>query len=63
MQSTFEDVISKGSIKLRMAEIVRKMIHEGVDPNIEWKESAYETHGKERLGILREAMKSMEGGS
>lgn len=55
-QSTFEDMISKGSIKLRiMAEIVRDMIHEGVNPNKEWKESAYEEHGNEMLEILRNA--------
>ena len=55
-QSTFEDMISKGSIKLRiMAEIVRDMIHEGINPNKEWKESAYEEHGNEMLEILRNA--------
>ena len=55
-QSTFEDMISKGSIKLRiMAEIVRNMIHEGNNPNKEWKESAYEEHGNEMLEILRNA--------
>lgn len=55
-QSTFEDMISKGSIKLRiMAEIVRDMIHEGINPNKEWKESAYEEHGNEMLEILRSA--------
>lgn len=52
-QSTFEDMISKGSIKLRiMAEIVRDMIHDGINPNKEWKESAYMKHGKEMLEIL-----------
>ena len=55
-QSTFEDMISKGSIKLRiMAEIVRDMIHEGVNPNKEWKEKAYIEHGNEMLEILRDA--------
>lgn len=55
-QSTFEDMISKGSIKLRiMAEIVREMIHEGVNPNKEWKESAYIEHGSKMLEILRDA--------
>ena len=55
-QSTFEDMISKGSIKLRiMAEIVREMIHEGVNPNKEWKESAYIEHGRKMLEILRDA--------
>lgn len=55
-QSTFEDMISNGSIKLRiMAEIVRKMLHEGVSPNKEWKESAYKEHENEMLKILRSA--------
>lgn len=55
-QSTFEDMISKGSIKLRiMAEIVRTMIHEGVNPNKKWKESAYKDHENEMLKILRSA--------
>lgn len=55
-QSTFEDMISKGSIKLRiMAEIVREMIHEGVNPNKEWKEGAYIDHGNKMLEILRDA--------
>ena len=49
-------MISKGSIKLRiMAGIVRDMIHEGINPNKEWKESAYEEHGNEMLEILRSA--------
>lgn len=55
-QSTFEDMISKGSIKLRiMAEIVRDMIHDGINPNKEWKENTYITHGNEMLEILKNA--------
>lgn len=55
-QSTFEDMISKGSIKLRiMAEIVRKMNTEGVNSNKEWKEKAYKVHGNEMLEILKNA--------
>lgn len=55
-QSTFEDMISKGSIKLRiMAEIVRGMIQNGSNPNTEWKKSAYKDHEKEMLDILRKA--------
>lgn len=55
-QSTFEDMISKGSIKLRiMAELVRDMIHKGIDPNKDWKESGYKQHGKNMLDILRNA--------
>ena len=55
-QSTFEDMISKGSIKLRiMAEIIRKMNTDGVNSNKEWKESAYIEHRIEMLDILRNA--------
>ena len=55
-QSTFEDMISKGSIKLRiMAETVRKMSARGVNPNKEWKENAYIEHGKKMIELLRNA--------
>ncbi len=55
-QSTFEDMISKGSIKLRiMAEMVRKMSAKGVNPNKEWKENAYIEHGNKMIELLRNA--------
>lgn len=55
-QSTFKDMISKGSIKLRiMAEKVNEIVRNGNDPNREWKENACREHEEEMLDILRDA--------
>lgn len=55
-QSTFEKMISKGSIKLRiMSELVQKDIQSGRNPNLTWKKTTYLNHGIKMLNILAEA--------
>jgi hypothetical protein len=55
-QSTFEDMISKGSLKLRvMADLVKELLAQGINPNKEWKEKTYIEHGNQMIRILKDA--------
>ena len=55
-KSTFRDMISKGSLKLRiMSELTEK--HGDKPASLYWKETAYKQHEKEMLSMLMKACK------
>lgn len=53
-KSTFKDMISKGSIKLRiMSELTEKKGDKAA--SLYWKETMYRKHEEEMIGHLKEA--------
>lgn len=54
-QDTFGDMISKGSLKLRIMADIIKNDKSGNDPSKQWKEKEYEVHEKAMLDKLKKA--------
>jgi len=52
-KSTFKDMISKGSLKLRIMSDLTET-HETKSASLYWKEKAYKTHENEMISLLKE---------
>ena len=53
-KSTFKDMISKGSLKLRIMSDLTET-HEEKSASLYWKETAFKTHEDEMIKLLKEA--------